>query len=324
MNTGTVTPLVSVILPSYNHARYLPRRIESILEQTYVNIEILILDDCSPDNSREVIREYAARDARIEVYFNEHNSGSTFKQWKKGLDWAKGKYIWIAESDDFAEPAFLAQLVPMLEADDSVVLAHSNSTVVDENDTPHGTTADWKNERYHTNHWGIDHVADGRQEIEQYFQLGCIINNVSAVVFRRASIDAVGGIDTSYRYTGDWLLYLKLGLIGKMAYRAACLSNYRDHASNTTKKSYSDGSQLFERQRCFVFLYRAKVLSPAGMKRLLTTASGEYIMLAYELLRRTWRPKLFASYARRLLGIDLQFYLHMQTNVVRTLVRGNY
>jgi glycosyltransferase involved in cell wall biosynthesis len=324
MNTDATQPLVSVILPSYNHARYLPRRIESISNQTYPNIEVLILDDCSPDNSREVIREYAARDSRIEVYFNEHNSGSTFKQWQKGLDWAKGKYIWIAESDDFAEPAFLEQLIPMLEADDAVVLAHSNSNVVDENDYSNSTTADWKNEYYHTNHWGVDHVADGREEIELYFQRGCIINNVSAVVFRRASIDAVGGVDMSFRYTGDWLLYLKLGLVGKFAYRAACLSNYRDHASNTTKKSYSDGSQLFERQRCFIFLYRAKVLSPAGMKRLLTTASGEYIMLAYELLRRNWRPKLFASYTRRLAGIDLQFYLHMQTKVVRTLARGDY
>ena len=101
------TPVVSVILPNYNHARYLPKRIESILNQGYAAIEVLIMDDCSGDNSREVIHEYAARDARIQTLFNEHNSGSTFKQWEKGLVWAKGKYVWIAESDDFAETTFL-------------------------------------------------------------------------------------------------------------------------------------------------------------------------------------------------------------------------
>lgn len=324
MSNSFTQPLVSVILPSYNHARYLPRRIESILNQIYLNIEILILDDCSPDNSRAIIQQYAAADARVQTLFNERNSGSTFKQWEKGLKWAKGKYIWVAESDDFAEPAFLAELVPMLEADDSVVLAHSNSTVVDENNQPNGTTADWKNERYHTNHWGVDHVVEGQQEVEQYFQLGCVINNVSAVVFRRVSIDAVGGVDTSFRYTGDWLLYLKMSLLGKLAYKAACLSNYRDHPANTTKISLMDGSQRFERQRCFAFLYRAKVLSPTGLRQLLTTSSNEFIALAYDLLRRTRRPKLLASYIRRLAGENLPFYLHMQARVVRTMLRGDF
>lgn len=317
-------PLVSVILPNYNHARFLPRRIESILNQTYPNVEVLILDDCSPDSSREVIERYAAHDTRIQLLFNEHNSGSTFKQWQKGLAWAKGKYVWIAESDDFAEPTFLAELVPPLEADDTVVLAHANSHVVDEHDRADGTTADWKNERYHTNHWGIDHVVDGKQEIEQYFQLGCIINNVSAVVFRRSSIEAVGGVDTSYRYTGDWLLYLQLGLRGRYAYKAACLSNYRDHPANTTKKSLLDGSQRFERQRCFAYLYTTHAMSEVATKQLVATASSEFLMLAYDLLRRTWRPQLFASYVRRMAAASLPFYVRIQTQFARKMLRGDY
>ena len=78
-------PLVSVVIPNYNHATYLAKRIDSVLQQLIANIEIIILDDCSSDNSREIIEYYGSLDKRIIVYFNNKNSGSVFKQWKKGI-----------------------------------------------------------------------------------------------------------------------------------------------------------------------------------------------------------------------------------------------
>ncbi len=71
-------PFVSVILPNYNHAKYLPQRIESILNQTYQNFELIILDDCSSDNSREVIERYKDNPRISKIIFNEKNSGSRF------------------------------------------------------------------------------------------------------------------------------------------------------------------------------------------------------------------------------------------------------
>src|SRR6267378_5588953 len=84
-------PSVSVIVPNYNHARYLRQRIESVLGQTYKDIEVILLDDCSTDESRAIISEYSA-DPRVKVVLNEVNSGSTFKQWKKGMGLAHGEY----------------------------------------------------------------------------------------------------------------------------------------------------------------------------------------------------------------------------------------
>ena len=95
-------PTVSVIVPNYNHARYLRQRIESVLGQTYQDFEVILLDDCSTDESRSVLGEYA-KDPRVRIEFNEKNSGSTFKQWNKGVRLARGEYIWIAESDDYAD-----------------------------------------------------------------------------------------------------------------------------------------------------------------------------------------------------------------------------
>jgi glycosyltransferase involved in cell wall biosynthesis len=102
---------VSVIIPNYNHADYLPARIDSVLQQTHQNLEVILMDDCSSDNSREIITRYAAQDARIRVVLNEQNSGSTFKQWNKGIALARGEYIWIAESDDVADSTFLEKFM---------------------------------------------------------------------------------------------------------------------------------------------------------------------------------------------------------------------
>ena len=84
-------PLVSVIIPNYNHARYLDERIQSVLNQTYQNFEVIILDDKSTDNSVEVINQYKD-DLHVScIIVNEENSGSTFKQWHKGFELAKGE-----------------------------------------------------------------------------------------------------------------------------------------------------------------------------------------------------------------------------------------
>ena len=109
-------PTVSVIVPNYNHARFLPQRIETILRQSYQDFELLLLDDCSTDDSRAILSQYAS-DPRVRLEFNEMNSGSPFKQWNKGVRLARGKYVWIAESDDYADPQLLERLVAVLEAD---------------------------------------------------------------------------------------------------------------------------------------------------------------------------------------------------------------
>jgi len=119
-------PKVSVIVPNYNHAKYLRRRVESILAQTYQDFELILLDDCSTDGSREILREYAG-DPRVRLDFNEKNSGTPFKQWNKGVGMARGKYVWIAESDDYAEPAFLERMTAMLEEHEDVAFAFCRS-----------------------------------------------------------------------------------------------------------------------------------------------------------------------------------------------------
>ena len=116
---------VSVIIPNYNYAKYLKKRVKVIEKQTYPIYELIILDDCSTDNSREVI-EKLAKKYDIKMIFNEENSGCVFKQWQKGIEAATGDLIWIAEADDQADKKFLEKMVPCFN-DKDVILAFADS-----------------------------------------------------------------------------------------------------------------------------------------------------------------------------------------------------
>ena len=102
MNDTSIS--VSIIVPNYNYACYLNVRIASILNQSYTNYELILLDDASTDNSVEILEKYKDNPHVSHILVNEKNSGSPFQQWAKGISLARGKWIWIAEADDVAEP----------------------------------------------------------------------------------------------------------------------------------------------------------------------------------------------------------------------------
>ena len=98
--------MVSIIVPNYNHARFLPERLNSIFNQTFQDYEVILLDDASTDNSVEILNRYAANPKVSHFIVNQENSGSPFKQWKRGIDLARGEFVWIAESDDYSNTTF--------------------------------------------------------------------------------------------------------------------------------------------------------------------------------------------------------------------------
>ena len=100
---------VSVIIPNYNYARFLQQRIESVLAQTYTDYEIILLDDASTDDSVSILNHYSANPRVTHLEINSVNTGSPFAQWQKGISLSRGKYIWIAESDDAAECFFFGE-----------------------------------------------------------------------------------------------------------------------------------------------------------------------------------------------------------------------
>jgi glycosyltransferase involved in cell wall biosynthesis len=230
-------PAVSVIVPNYNHARFLRRRIDTILGQTFLDFELILLDDCSTDQSRTILREYAS-DPRVRLEFNEVNSGSTYKQWNKGARLAKGKYVWIAESDDYADERLLERLVEILEGDERIAFAFCRSWRVTEDDQLKGFEDTYLQCHYQGPHgWDADFCVEGQQECRSNFLFVNPVPNASAVVFRRAIYERVGGADESMILCGDWKLWAAMALADRMAYVSVPLNYYRLHDATLRNKT---------------------------------------------------------------------------------------
>ena len=253
-------PKVSVIIPNYNHARFLRRRIESVLRQTYTDFQVILLDDCSTDESRSILSEYA-NDPRIRrIEFNAVNSGSTFKQWNKGVGLARGEYVWIAESDDYADERLLEKLVPLLDAEPNRVLAYCKSWRVREDDQIIGTSPHQDFER-----WTADFRADGREECQDYLIRSCTIPNASAVLFRREVFVRVGGADESMVLCGDWKLWMAMALTGSIAYLAEPFNYHRFHDASVRQRSERLGVGPLEHLR--VIRWILERVTPSGPVR---------------------------------------------------------
>src|SRR5450759_685207 len=126
-------PKVSVIVPNYNHAKYLFQRLDSIFNQTFQDFELILLDDCSTDNSFELLKGYSTHPKVSHFIVNKQNSGSTFKQWAKGIELGRGEFLWIAESDDVCEINFLEKVLLPFQKYDNAGLVYCQSWSI--NDT---------------------------------------------------------------------------------------------------------------------------------------------------------------------------------------------
>jgi len=244
-------PKVSVIVPNYNHERFLEKRIQSVLDQTYQDFELIILDDASPDNSKQVIENFLG-DQRIRTIYNQTNSGSTFKQWNKGICEAKGEYIWLAESDDYADECLLAELVAKLEQYPNVGIAQCQSWQIDEHDNILCSMADSTADLNETR-WQQDFVNNGKDECNKYLIVRCTIPNASAVLIRKSIYDQVGGADEKLRLCGDWMLWAKMLLISDIAFVGKPLNYFRTHSN--TVRSNSERNALNIEESCQVRTY---------------------------------------------------------------------
>ena len=236
----SILPKVSVIIPNYNHARFLPQRIESVLKQSFSDIEVLLMDDCSTDNSVEVLKKYAAQDKRIRLILNEQNSGSTFAQWNKGVAEARGEYVWIAESDDYCECTLLETLVPILDKHKNVGIAFAQSYIVDDNSEIINSFNENYKYIYKSTRWEHDFMIEGKKECSQYLIFSNTIPNASGALMRKSVYLECGGAETKWRLNGDWFFYVKMLLKSDLAYVSTHLNYFRKHVQTQRQKANAD------------------------------------------------------------------------------------
>lgn len=230
------TPLVSIVVPNYNHEAFLIERLESIYNQTYKNFEVILLDDCSSDASISILNKYSQKyPEKTTCLFNEKNSGSVFRQWKKGLSFAKGELVWIAESDDYCDKDFLENLVKFFR-NNAVMLAFSRTDFV-QSDKKHRI---WSSEDY----WAEANlelqtqsfVESAHEIVSKAWGIRNIAPNVSGVLFRHPGHLALFD-DPQWlqlRMCGDWIFYLAIIRGGLVAYSSEVTNYYRQHPNNTS------------------------------------------------------------------------------------------
>src|ERR1039458_5816296 len=216
-SASETVPEVSVIVPNYNHARFLPQRLDSILAQTYKDYELIVWDDASSDNSREVLENYAAKNS-MRLVFNEKNSGNPFIQWRKGAELACGEYLWIAESDDYADPQLLETLVARLQQNPKVGLAYCQSFSVDEDGRILGTLEYWTQE-LDGGRWKQDYMNSGVDEVACYLVRRNTIPNASGVLVKRDIFLEAVQLAENLRLTGDWWTWSRVLFHVDVAYR---------------------------------------------------------------------------------------------------------
>jgi glycosyltransferase involved in cell wall biosynthesis len=238
-------PKVSVIIPNYNHARYLRKRIQSVLDQTFQDFDLTYLDDASSDDSNAVFAEFD-QDPRIKSIYNDANSGSPFKQWNKGIRATSGEYIWIAESDDIADPQLLATLVPLLDQNPNVGLAYCQSCFIDGNDTILHTV-NLSTEAHSADRWQRDFIANGVEECQKCLLFQNTIPNASAVLIRRSVYESIGGAEEGMFLAGDWMTWIRMLLQSDIAFSAQTLNFFRTHSSSVRSKSVLNGTEYYER-----------------------------------------------------------------------------
>ncbi|WP_237064730.1 glycoside hydrolase family 99-like domain-containing protein [Microbulbifer guangxiensis] len=228
---------VSVVVPNFNYEEHISDRLLSIFNQEYPLYEVIVLDDCSTDQSLDVIKECAVLNRRnIELVINDVNSGSVFRQWKKAAKLSRGEYLWVAEADDLADSEFISKLVNRSKFD----LAFCDSIQVDEKDKFLADSYQYYLSDIDASAFLKDFDAPGEEFVKRYLSIKNVIMNVSGVVFRRdAFLDALSSLGDElfdYSVAGDWRIYIELLLknSARICYVSESLNTHRRHSASTT------------------------------------------------------------------------------------------
>lgn len=259
-------PKVSIIVPNYNHSAYLKQRIDSILNQTYQDFELILMDDCSTDNSKQIIEQYANNPKVSHIVYNEQNSGNTFKQWKKGIALTVGEYIWVAESDDWCEPTLLETLVAGIEKDNNCVISYCQSYCV---------TND-HHIRFQSSHGKLAEMVDGHTYIKEYLAVPVAIFNASMALWRKDKFNLVPDELTTFKFCGDWYFWIQLAKHGSVHISGKVLNYFRKHDKDVSGKAYLSGLNFIEELKIINFMYQESLITEKGYYKAFKKKFVEY------------------------------------------------
>lgn len=242
-------PLISVVIPSYNYETYIGAAIRSIMAQTYANIELVIIDDCSRDGSFALISSFAEaagdRFTNVVVRQNEHNMGA-HETINAGIEAAQGEYLAILNADDLYEPNRFSVLMEAMQKKNAM-WGFSKVRCVGPNGEP------LANEQARF----FEHIQD-KLRGKRYTALAAVGENVGIstgnLLFSRQIYDGVGGFK-NYKYVHDYDFFLRACLYDEPAFTDRTAYLYRLHGENTFLSLHEEGVR--ENRVVWLETYRA-------------------------------------------------------------------
>ncbi|MGD9731207.1 MAG: glycosyltransferase [Desulfamplus sp.] len=222
-------PLLSICIPNYNNGKYIDACINSALSQKYTNIEIIVVDDASTDDSLKIIQKYSED---ITIHTNKKNIGQP-KNTNKCVELSKGDYIVILHSDDQLLPDFAINLVPLLQRYLTVGMAVGERILSNENDMLTKIVP----------FYNANCIIPGPKQAKIFMMTSFL---PCQVLFRRSVFNKIGGVDERHIVNLDGLLWFKCSLAADIAYIQEPVSVYRLHKEQTTARYNQTISHMME------------------------------------------------------------------------------
>lgn len=219
-------PKVSVCIPTYNYADYISDAIESVITQTYENIELIVIDDCSLDNTDEIVAKYLSIDKRIVYYKNDNNVGMV-ANWNLCLQKASGDYVKVLCADDILESDCIEKCVKAFADNPTVTVVATARLLIDKDSNPTGSRA--FSDRYQ--------LIPGPSVIRKCFFEGNLIGEPTAVLFRKKDCRRL--FNAKYKQLTDLEMWFYLLEQGDFAFLPEKLCKFRRHGEQTTLKNVS-------------------------------------------------------------------------------------
>jgi glycosyltransferase involved in cell wall biosynthesis len=279
-------------MPSFNYARYLPLAIESVLAQSYSDLELIITDDCSTDESRDIVEQYRRLDGRVIPVLHDVNHGLARAR-NSGLTVGTGEFVALIDADDVWLPDKLKTQMECFRAQPEMGLVHSDSAIIDGDGNLTG-------ERFSA----LLH-RKGQQTSGNLFEVLCERNFlcVPTVILRQEAIQYAGGFEENLRSLEDWVCWTKVSRKYPLHYVEDALVHYRIHGAGLSSNSKGMAQN---RVKAFQFLLasfsdipsrlRSKMLYSLGVSRLETGELREAAQAFIDSIRAN--PLQLRSWAR--------------------------
>jgi glycosyltransferase involved in cell wall biosynthesis len=220
-------PRVSICIPSYNAARFLPAAIDSVLAQDFADFELVVSDDASADDTAAVLGRYA--DPRLRVVRSEDRLGQA-GNWNRCVELAGAEYVILLHADDELLPGYLERAVAVLDAHEEVRLVHCSVEHIDEAG----------NLLFVQTLFDEDLLDGDRVILRRLLLEGCLINPAGVMV-RRTAYERAGPFTDRIVWGVDWHMWIRVALQGAVAYLGDPLARYREHGQSGTSAVMASG-----------------------------------------------------------------------------------